>query len=96
MATRTEFIQRQHDEAKATLEQLRNHLTLCEEKLQEVPEDEEMAAMAEQAREGVAVLEPILADFDDAGVDPEELIKYAQDIEHWQAKAVELAGKLGA
>lgn len=94
MGTRAEFIQRQHDEVKTTLGKLRDHLALCEEKLQEDAENEEMAAMAAQAREGIAALEPILADFDDAGVDPEELIKYARDIEEWQAKEAELAKKL--
>ncbi len=94
MATRSEFIQRQHDEVRTTLENLRKHLALCEEKLQETPENEKLAILRDEAKTGVEKLEPVLADFDNAGVDPEELIQYAQTIEEWQAKEAELAKKL--
>jgi hypothetical protein len=94
MSTRNAFVQRQHDEAKETLEKLRGHVTAIEEKLQEGGEAEEWLPLLDEARKGVAELEPVLADFDDAGVDPEELVQYAQVIEDWQMKEAELSKKL--
>lgn len=94
MSTRNAFVQRQHDEVRETLERLREHALAFEEKLQEGGESEEWQPLAEAARSGVEALEPVLADFDNAGVDPEELVQYAQVIEEWQAKEAELASKL--
>lgn len=94
MSTRSAFVQRQHDEARETLDKLRQLALAFEEKLQEGGEAEEWQPLAESARAGVAALEPVLADFDNAGVDPEELVGYAQTIEDWQMKERELAGKL--
>lgn len=94
MGTRDAFIQRQHDEVRDTLEKLRQHVMGFEEKLQEGEEAETWQPLLDAAREGVAALEPVLADFDNAGVDAEELIGYAQTIEEWQMKEAELAKKL--
>lgn len=90
---RSEFVQRQHDEVRDTLEKLREHVMAFEEKLQEGEEAEEWQPLLDEARAGVAALEPVLEDFDNAGVDPEELIQYAQVIEDWQMKEAELAKK---
>lgn len=94
MSTRSAFVQRQHDEARETLEKLRQHVMAFEEKLQEGGEAEEWQPLLDSAKAGAAALEPVLADFDNAGVDPEELVQYAQIIEDWQMKEAELAGKL--
>lgn len=94
MGTRDAFIQRQHDEARDTLEKLRQHAMGFEEKLQEGGEAEKWQPLLDEARSGISALEPVLADFDDAGVDPEELIQYAQTIEDWQMKEADLAKKL--
>lgn len=94
MSTRNAFVQRQHDEAKETLEKLRQHVMGFEEKLQEGEEAEEWQPLLDDAKAGVAALEPVLADFDNAGVDSEELIQYAQTIEEWQMKEADLAKKL--
>ena len=94
MGTRDAFIQRQHDEVRDTLEKLRQHVMGFEEKLQEGGEAEEWQPPLDEARSGVAALEPVLADFDNAGVDAEELIGYAQTIEDWQMKEADLAKKL--
>lgn len=91
---RNEFIQRQHGEVRETLERLREHALGFEEKLQEGGEAEEWQPLVEEAKAGVAALEPVLADFDNVGVDPEELVQYAQTIEHWQTREAELAKKL--
>ena len=91
MGTRTEFIQRQHEEVRETLERLREHAMAFEEKMQEGEDAEEWQPLADEAKEGVVALEPVLADFDNAGVDPEELIQYAQTIEHWQMREAEFA-----
>lgn len=94
MSTRSAFVQRQHDEARETLDKLRQHVMSFEEKLQEGGETEEWQPLLDAAKAGVAALEPVLADFDNVGVDPEELVQYAQIIEDWQMKEAELAGKL--
>jgi len=94
MSTRDAFVQRQHDEVRETLDKLRQLALAFEEKLQEGGEVEEWQPLADAARAGIAALEPILADFDDAGVDPEELIQYAQTIEEWQMKEQELAKRI--
>jgi len=90
---RSEFVQRQHDEVRDTLEKLREHVMAFEEKLQEGGEAEEWQPLVDEAKAGVAALEPVLEDYDNAGVDPEELIQYAQVIEDWQMKEAELAKK---
>ncbi len=94
MGTRNEFIQRQHDEVRETLERLREHAMGFEEKMQEGEDAEEWQPLVDEARAGVAALEPVLADFDNAGVDPEELVQYAQVIEQWQMREAEFAKKL--
>lgn len=91
---RSEFLQRQHDEVRDTLEKLRAHAPALEEKLQETGDTETWQPLVDEARAGIAALEPVLADFDNAGVDPEELIQYAQTIEHWQMREAEFAQKL--
>jgi hypothetical protein len=93
MTTRSEFVQRQHDEVRDTLEKLREHALAFEEKVQEGGDAEEWQPLIDDARAGVAALEPVLEDFDNTGVDPEELIQYAQTIEEWQSKEAELAKK---
>jgi hypothetical protein len=90
---RSEFVQRQHGEVRDTLEKLREHVMAFEEKLQEGAEAEEWQPLVDEAKAGVAALEPVLEDYDNAGVDPEELIQYAQVIEDWQMKEAELAKK---
>ena len=90
---RSEFVQRQHDEVRDTLEKLREHVMAFEEKLQEGGEAEEWQPLVDEAKSGVAALEPVLEDYDNAGVDPEELIQYAQVIEDWQMKEAELSKK---
>lgn len=90
---RSEFVQRQHDEVRDTLEKLREHVLAFEEKLQEGGEAEEWQPLHDEAASGVAALEPVLADFDNADVDPEELVEHAQVIEDWQLKEAELAKK---
>jgi len=94
MSTRNAFVQRQHDEARETLEKLRSHALGFEEKIQEGGDAEKWQPLLDSAKAGVSALEPVLADFDNAGVDPEELIQYAQTIEDWQMKEAELAKKL--
>lgn len=94
MGTRAEFIRRQHDEVKATLDRLREHVSALEERLQEGRDAEKWMPLLKEAQDGVAALEPVLEDFDTAGVDPEELVKYAQVIEDWQGKEKEIAHKL--
>ena len=94
MTTRSEFVQRQHDEVRDMLDKLREHALAFEEKLQEGGEAEDWQPLIDEARAGVSVLEPVLEDYDNAGVDSEELIQYAQTIEIWQAKEAELAKKL--
>jgi hypothetical protein len=94
MGTRSEFVQRQHDEVRETLDKLRQLTLAFEEKLQEGGEAEEWQPLLDDAKAGVAALEPVLADFDNVGVDPEELVQYAQTIEDWQMKEAELAKKL--
>ena len=94
MSTRNAFVQRQHDEVRDTLEKLRQHVMGFEEKLQEGGEAEEWQPLLDSAKAGVAALEPVLADFDNAGVDPEELVQDAQTIENWQMQEAELAKKL--
>lgn len=91
---RSEFVQRQHDEVRDTLEKLREHVMAFEEKLQEGGETEEWQPLLDEARAGVSALEPVLEDFDNAGVDPDELIQYAQVIEEWQMKEAELAKRI--
>ena len=94
MATRNQFVERQHDEVRETLDRLRKHLAVCEERLQEDPESENCADLVETAREGIAALEPVLAEFDNADVSPDELVNYAQTIEDWQAKEAEISSRL--
>lgn len=94
MSTRSAFVQRQHDEVRETLDKLRQMVLAFEEKLQEGGEAEEWQPLVDDAKAGVAALEPVLADFDNAGVDPEELVQYAQTIEDWQMKTADLAKKL--
>lgn len=94
MTTRSEFVQRQHDEVRDTLEKLREHALAFEEKIQEGGEAEEWQPLVDEARAGVMALEPVLEDYDNAGVDPEELIQYAQIIEEWQSKEADLAKKI--
>lgn len=89
---RSDFIKRQHDEVRETLDKLRDHAAAFEEKVQE-GDMEKWQPWLDEAQEGVAALEPVLADFDNAGVDPEELVQYAQVIEDWQMKEAELAKK---
>ncbi len=94
MSTRSAFVQRQHDEVRETLDKLRQLVLAFEEKLQEGGEAEEWQPLVDDAKSGVAALDPVLADFDNAGVDPEELVQYAQTIEDWQMRAAELSKKL--
>lgn len=94
MGTRAEFLRRQHDEVKTTLDRLRAHVSALEERMQEGHDADKWMPLLKEARDGVAALDPVLEDFDTAGVDPEELVKYAQVIEEWQEKEKELAHKL--
>ena len=91
---RSEFVQRQHDEVRETLEKLRQHVMSFEEKLQEGGEAEEWQPPLDEARAGVAALEPVLEDYDNAGVDSEELVQYASAVEELQMKEAELAKRL--
>jgi hypothetical protein len=91
---KSEFVERQHDEVRDTLEKLREHAAAFEEKLQESGKVEVWQPLVDRARAGIAALEPVLADYDNAGVDPEELIQYAQVIEDWILKEAELAKEL--
>ncbi len=94
MATRNQFVERQHDEVRETLDHLRKHLAVCEERLQEDPESADCADLIETVREGIVALEPVLAEFDNADVSPDELVNYAQTIEDWQAKEAEISSRL--
>ncbi len=94
MTTRNDLVTRMHEEVRDALEKLREHAMAFEEKLQEGGEAEEWQPYVEDARAGVAALEPVLADFDNAGVDPEELVQYASTIEHWQEREAEFSKKL--
>jgi cell fate (sporulation/competence/biofilm development) regulator YmcA (YheA/YmcA/DUF963 family) len=91
---RTEFTQLQHEEVREMLEKLREHALAFEEKLQEGGEAEEWQPLIDEARAGVTALEPVLEDYDNAGVDSEELIQYAQTIEDWRSKEAELSKKI--
>lgn len=95
MATREEFIQRQHKEVKETLEKLHKHQAALIEKLKDDENNDDLKSLLGEAEMGVQALVPVLSDFEADGVDPEELIKYAQTIEDWQIKERELAEKLG-
>ena len=88
---KAEFVQRQHDEVRDLLGKLRAHADAFQEKLQETGKPETWQPLIEEAKAGVAALEPVLADYDNAGVDPEELIQYASTIEDWRMKEEELS-----
>ena len=90
---RSEFVQRERDDLEALLEKLREHVMAFEEKLQEGGEAEEWQPPLDEARAGVAALEPVLEDYENAGVDPEELVQYAEVIGDWRMKEAELAKK---
>lgn len=87
-------MERQQGEVRETLERLRTHAQTLEERLGQEPDDDAARDMLEDAENGIEVLEPILADFEKAGVDPEELIAYAQTIEDWQRREGEISEKL--
>ncbi len=93
---RTEFVQRQHDEVRETLLKLREHAAAFEGKVPGAEDLEEWQSSLDETRSGIATLEPILADFEAVGVDPEELVRYAQTIEDWQMREAELAKKLAS
>jgi len=94
MATRQEFIQRQHNEVKETLEKLHKHQAALVERLEGDDENEDLKALLGEAELGVQALAPVLAEFDRDDVTPEELIQFAQTIEDWQIKEKALAEKL--
>jgi hypothetical protein len=94
MENKDSFVERQKTEVKETLEKLRAHAETLEQNLQHEPDDDLARDMLKDAEDGVEALEPILADFDRRGVDPEELVQYAQTIEEWQRKEADIAAKL--
>lgn len=94
MATRSEFVERQMDEVKETFEALKRHRDAIEEELKTAPEGDELRDILEDVEEGIVALEPIMADFQNQAVDSEELIKYAQTIEDWQAREKEISEQL--
>ena len=94
MSNQKEFIQRQHDEVKETLDRLREHQSDVEERLQSDPDSEKLKELLAESKEGIETLEPVLEEFDRADVDPEELINFSQTIEDWQIKEKEIASKL--
>ncbi len=91
MENKNSFVQRQLDEVKTTLVALRKHADMMEERIVQEPEDDKLRDYLEDAEEGIEALEPILADFEREGVDPEELIDYAKTIEEWQEKEKEIS-----
>lgn len=95
MATREEFIERQHSEVRATLENLHKHQAALIDSLVGDENNEELKALLGEAEIGVQALVPILSEFDRDDVDPNELIRFAQAIEDWQIKEKQLAEKLG-
>ena len=88
--TKNTFVQRQKDELVATLNALRKHAETMEERIIQEPDDDALRDYLEDAEEGIEALEPMLADFEREGVDPEELIGYAQTLEEWQEKEKEI------
>ena len=95
MATRAEFIKRQHDEVRETLKKLNGFQSDLAERIEKDPDNSELKEWMGEAEMGVRALEPVMDEFDRDDVDPDELIKFAQTIEDWQIKAKELGKKLG-
>jgi len=93
MGTKEAFVKRQHDEVRATLEALKGHRDTATERLKQEPDDDELRDLVVDTEEGIGILEPVLADFEREGVDPEELVKYAQVIQDWQEREAEIAKK---
>lgn len=90
MENKNSFVERQMNEVRETLANLKKHVETIEERLIKEPDDDKLQDYLEDAQEGVEALTPILTDFEVQGVDPEELIKYAGDIESWQTKEAEI------
>jgi hypothetical protein len=91
MENKKSFVAREAGEVRETLQNLKKHADTIEERLVKEPEDDRLQDFLEDAQEGIEALEPILADFEADGVDPEELVKYAEDLEEWQEKETEIA-----
>ena len=91
MENKRSFVARETGEVRETLQNLKKHADAIEERLVKEPDDDKLQDFLEDAEEGVEALEPILADFEAEGVDPEELVKYAEDLEEWQEKEAEIA-----
>lgn len=88
---KAEFVKRQQDEVRETLESLKKHAGVIDERLIKEPDDDQLQDYQEDVAEGIEALTPILADFEAQGVDPDELVKYAEEIEEWQDKEAEIA-----
>lgn len=95
MGTREKFITRQHKEARETLDWLLKIQADLTERIGARPDDAKLKEWLGEAELGVRALEPIVADFDREGVDPEELIGYAQTIEDWERRTADLAKRIG-
>jgi hypothetical protein len=84
-------LKHEKEDVAELLANLKKHADTIDERLTQEPSDDKLQDFLEDAQEGIDALEPILADFEAEGVDPEELVKYAEDLEAWQEKETEIA-----
>lgn len=94
MTTKSDFIKRQHDEVRETLDKLRAHQEDIAERLASEPENEDMKSLLGEAELGVRALEPVFDEFERADVEPEEMVDFTSVIDEWQEKERELSKKL--
>jgi len=94
MSTKADFIKRQHDEVRETLDRLREHQEDLAERLSSEPENEDLKALLGEAELGVRALEPVFDEFERADVEPEEMVDYTTTIDEWQEREKDLANRL--
>lgn len=94
MSGKAEFIKRQHDEVRETLEKLRAHQDDITERLQTKSDNEELKTLLGEAELGVRALEPVFDEFERADVEPEEIVDFTSTIDEWQLKEKALHDRL--
>jgi hypothetical protein len=94
MATKEEFIKRQHDEVRETLGKLHAHQEDIAERLASAPDDEKLKALLGEAELGVRALEPVFDEFERDDVEPHEMVDFTSTIDEWQEKEREISENL--
>ena len=86
-----QFEKHEQEDVRQLIADLTGQRDAIEEELKQQPDDDALRDALEDCEEGLEALAPVLLDYERAGVDSEELVKYAEMLSDWHEKSGEIA-----